>query len=514
MKRFDPQTQRRLAQGSMLGAGVVLAVALFGIVNYFGWKYHLRGDWTSSRLYTLSQKSEQVLRSLSEPIRVTVFMGSDEPLFEPTQELLARYEAASPRVTVRTVDPARNPAEAQSLVDRLQLSRGNVVVFEQGEDRRVVEAVDLAEYDYSGYQFGQPPQLTSFKGEQAFTSAVLALTEGDRPRILFTTGHGEASLDDQGPSGLSSVAELLGRDNFELEEWASLGEQRVPAGADLVVIAAPTARFTPPELEAFGAFLEGGGRLLVLLDPLLTGAGSEATGLEGWLAGYGIEVRDDVVVDPDNPVPFYGAESFFVDSYAEHPITRSLSQAGYPVILSLARSIEVAAGTPAGAESSVLLETGDGAWGETDLAALGEVQRNDDDLAGPRPLAIALWRGDGTEEGGDAGSPQPAMAETATEEGADGAEVSGPGFRLVVFGDSEFARNGQIGSVGNPTLVANTMNWLVERTRLLGIPPREPEQTRLNLTGAELRRLFWLVVAGLPGLAVAAGVVVTLRRRR
>ena len=54
-------------------------------------------------------------------------------------------------------------------------------------------------------QMGEAPKMTGFKGEQLFTSAILQLAEGRKPKILFTTGHGERSLDDQSEQGLAGV---------------------------------------------------------------------------------------------------------------------------------------------------------------------------------------------------------------------------------------------------------------------------------------------------------------------
>ncbi len=89
-----------------------------------------------------------------------------------------------------------------------------------------------------------------------------------------------------------------------------------------------------------------------------------------------------------------------------------------------------------------------------------------------------------------------------------------PEWRLVVFGDSDFATNSILPSAGNPTLVANAFNWLLERQKLLGIGPKKPEQTRLSLAPGELSRITWLVMAGLPALAIAAGILVWRKRRR
>src|SRR5207244_2700833 len=104
------------------------------------------------------------------------------------------------------------------------------LVIATSKDRRILDTAELADFDFSGAQFGQKPQMTGFKGEQMITSAILQLSSGKKPKVLFTTGHGEASLDDRGPRGLADAQELLGRDNFDISEWASLGKPAVPPG--------------------------------------------------------------------------------------------------------------------------------------------------------------------------------------------------------------------------------------------------------------------------------------------
>jgi ABC-type uncharacterized transport system involved in gliding motility auxiliary subunit len=87
--------------------------------------------------------------------------------------------------------------------------------------------------------------------------------------------------------------------------------------------------------------------------------------------------------------------------------------------------------------------------------------------------------------------------------------------RMVVYGDSDLAVNQFVRANGtNAMLVANSLNWLVERQGLLGIPPAKTDRVRLSLTGGELRTVYLLSLLALPGLAVAAGVYVHFRRRR
>ena len=302
----DKRMSTRLVKGSTLAVGVVLALALTVLVNVVSWKFHQRFDWTSARLYTLSERSLNVLAELDKEVEVTVMLGEQSAAFSDAEELLERYQSESQRISVRVVDPERNLVEAQALVERFELNQLNVVVFESGDDRRIVEEADLVDYDYSALQYGGQPEVTGFKGEQAFTGAIIELVESRKPKVLFTSGHGEASINDFSQAGLSDLRELLGRDNFELEEWPSLGETAVPEGTDLVVVAGPRSGLIEPEIEVLRSYLDTGGRLLVLVDPTLSAFGGlEPTGLEGLLADHGVLLGEDIIIDPSNPLPFF-----------------------------------------------------------------------------------------------------------------------------------------------------------------------------------------------------------------
>ncbi|HSS79329.1 MAG TPA: GldG family protein [Thermoanaerobaculia bacterium] len=490
MTTMDQANRRQLVRTGTLSAGVLLLAALLLIVNYFGWKYYKRFDWTGSQLYSLSEKTVNVLKGLKHDVDFYVFLSPDEQheLYQPTSEVLARYGAVSRRVHVHIVDTAKNPIEAQQLIQKFGVTSTGVVVA-SGNDRRVVDSNDLAELDFRSMQSTGRPQMTGYKGEQLFTSAILQLSEGHKPKILFTTGHGEHSLDDQGGHGLSGARQLLGRDNFELSEWSSLGQAAVPAGTDLLVVAGPSGSFVKPELDAFSSYLTGGGRMLVMLDPTLIPGGSAGlvqTGLEAWLATYGLKAGQDIVVDPSNPLPFFGPETIFSKNYGEHPITKALAESNQPVLLTLSRS--VSKGSSPGLKVTELMRTSTEGWGETNLANLQKVSKDAQDLAGPVPLAAAV--------------------ET------DPAQVGKKGLRLVAVGDSDFATNQLLqANVANTVLLSNAFNWLVEREALLGIPPKKTEQVKLTLTGDEFRHV-WLLAAALPLLSAILGGYIFFRRRR
>ena len=490
---MSPTTSNKKAwvEGSLLSAGVLLTAALLILVNYFAGRYYQRFDWTKTQIYSLSEKSENVARSLAKDIQVSVLTSPGVPLSEEVQELLARYQAISPRIKVRSLDPVKNLAEVERILEaaNTRYRPGTIkVIFDDGSERRVFDDAQLAELDYSAVQMGGAPAVAAFKGEEAFTSALVDLASGKKAKVLFVTGHGEKHPQDLN-SRFRGAEELLTRNNVEVESWASLGQAAVPAGTDLLVIAGPTASFVPPELAAFSAYLEGGGRLLLLLDPAISPAGKvEDLGLGTWLEGYGVKVAADVVIDPSKTVPFFGAETFALSSYGDHPVTKALSEVNLSIIVSLARSVRKGS-EPAGTTVTELVKTGPEGWGETDLTGTTAATKDAVDTPGPTSVGVAV------------------------EKKAAGGEKAPAGMRLVVLGDSNFLGDDLLGSNGNAALADNAFNWLLERESLLGIPPKKPEQARLDVGADGLLKII-LSIALLPVAAVAAGVAVYLKRRR
>ncbi|MEJ2190236.1 MAG: GldG family protein, partial [Acidobacteriota bacterium] len=267
--------------------GVVLAIALTLMVNWISAHRWKRADWTSSGIYTLSQKTENILADLSEEIRVIVFMTPTSPMFDQVQELLKRYQAASPNVKVEYIDPDREPLKTRQLAEQFGISVADTVVFVYGDRTKYVTSDQMAEMDYSGMQYGQQPSMRAFKGEEQFTSAILSLVSPEVPKVYFVTGHGEASLaptgGGPGERSLSVLEEALKRENIEVADTTLLSGT-VPADADVVAIIGPTRAFTEAEIEALGGYLDNGGRLLVALDPLITPEGTmRPTRLEDFL---------------------------------------------------------------------------------------------------------------------------------------------------------------------------------------------------------------------------------------
>lgn len=461
--------------------GIVLALFLAMMVNWLGARHYLRGDWTGARIYSLSEKSRSVVQALQNDVQVIVFMTPTSPMFTETRELLSRYQAVSPRLHVEYIDPDRDPVRTRSLAQEFGVTVANTVVFTAAERKKYVTADQLVEYDYSGMQFGQPPQVKAFRGEEQFTAALLAVDDPYQPTLCFTTGHGERSLAGFAEDGLAEFQEMLTRDNLVSEEVTLLAGE-IPNRCDLLVVAGPTAPFSAAELEAVRSFLEAGGRALVMLDPILGGR-QRPSGLEELLPEFGLQVNDDLVIDPSQRLPFMSLAAVYANTFRSHPITDAMR--GLAVLFPVARSVTTTVAQ--GVQASLLITTTDAGWGESDVAGVvagRPVERDERDTPGPVPLAAA--------------------AESEEEDG----------FRLVVIGDSDFLTNAWLANAGNLNLALNAVNWLVQREQALGIAPRQPEQVQLTLSAAEMRNIALLALLGLPAAGVVLGVFVWWRRRR
>ena len=86
---------------------VILVIVLTIMVNWLSARRFARTDWTTTQIYSLSEKTENILSGLEEEIRVVVFMTPQTSMYDQVQELLERYRAASDKITVEHIDPDR-----------------------------------------------------------------------------------------------------------------------------------------------------------------------------------------------------------------------------------------------------------------------------------------------------------------------------------------------------------------------------------------------------------------------
>jgi ABC-type uncharacterized transport system involved in gliding motility auxiliary subunit len=429
---------------------IVLLLGIITIVEAVSYRHNARLDLTENRRNSLAPQTVQLLRDLKSDVNAVAFFRSDQPGKRVAEDLFKQYARyADGRFTWKVVDPDREPGLAR----RYNVETyGTVVLETKDKSERVTDAE-----------------------EEKLTNGLVRLTRAGKRVVYVLQGHGEHELNNTDRGGFSEAKSALESANYEVKPLALAREGTIPADAAVVIDPGPRTDPLAPEVDALNAYLAKAGKLLVMVNPF------QNEGMKRFLAGYGVDLGDDLVIET-NPIGRMfgiGPEVPIVQQYEPHPITRDL--AGITTLFPLTRSTSPAKTPPPGVNVQPLVKTSPQSWGETDRAALnrGEAKPDAQDLKGP-PIAAVV-----------------------TKDKA----------RIVVYGTSNFASNQFLNLQGNRDLFLNTVSWLAEQEDQISIRPKESKSTPVFLTAQQGWLAFLLPVVVLPGLVLAGGVVAAVRRR-
>lgn len=495
----------RALQSVFASASSIFVLLILAMVNYLAFRHYERFDWTSSGMFTLSDKSKSVLKDLKQDVTIYLFMSQSEPSFEDTDELLARYKTVTPHVKVVYVDPDREPAEFKVLSQRFGIEQ---VATEMGESRADVAAVvvagekkwhvsrdDLVAFDFSGMP-GAPDEVeVNVKAEQALTGAMLQATSGRATRVCVTTGHGEWSLDEGQERSLTSLKTGLRHDNLELQPLETLGKTSIPKECDAVLVLGPMRAFSEAEAKLILDHVKAGGNALIALDPMIDHDVVQPTGFEAALEAFSVRIDRSLAIEmSEDHLLSPNTVEFLVTEFGEHPVTRVM-RGGARVLVSLARSLSVIGDSE---RVEVLMRTTPKSFAATDIARVmnGQGQaaptQAPGDIAGPIDLAFSVRTG---------------------EQGENGKDKKGG--RLIVMGDSDFLQPALIEApeLANFHLASAFIGYLTERDALIQIPPKKVKGGTIMFTQDDLGALLFRVGVLIPGAALLLGIAVWLNRR-
>lgn len=459
---------------------ILMVLAIIVSVNYFASRNYKKWDLTEERINMLAPQSEEVARSLGQDVTILGFFKSGQPARDTFKELAGLYAEASPRITVRLIDPDADPVTTRDY----NVGMAGTVILESGEKRQSLPAAD----------------------EQELTRGLIRITRQVEKTVCFTTGHGERGLDDPEGEGLTTIRSELAGQGLKVIGVNILSEGGVRPECSLLVIAGPTRALSPDEIPLIRDFVDGrGGALMVLVDP-------QTPDQSGLLKYFNVRPRNDVVVDA-NPLNQMTGQNFLAPvaaAYGRHEIIDKMKnvQTIFPLARSLERIEGVEATDPAATSTSIVF-TSEDSWGETDLAK-GTRPRPDQgkDALGPVVLmeaGIRLVKRPGTDGGGDDGD----------EAGEDSGEGKTRSVRFVVAGDSDFITNQWVSYYGNKDLFLNAVSWVTGDTELISIRPRKRGEKPINLPSESFTRFIsWVPSLLFPLLLVLMGVFIQLRRRR
>jgi ABC-type uncharacterized transport system involved in gliding motility auxiliary subunit len=476
-------SRRQTRLGTIAATSVLVMLGLLVGINYLASRRNHRWDLTANQQFSLSAQTKKILESLDAPVKIRVYDRPTE--FDRFHDRLDEYAYVSKKVSVEYLDIDKQPVQA----NRDQVQANGTVVF-----------------DYKG----RTERVTS-SDESQLTNGLIKVISGKERKVYFLQGHGEKDTSSTDRNGYSAIDSAMTSENFSVQPLVLLEQKTVPADATAVVVAGPKTDLFPPEIDALRKYLEGGGKVMLLLDPPDKVDAQPLTNLMAFAKEWAIDVGTNIVVDVSGVGQIIGTdESVPVAAhYPSHPITENFRLlTAYP----LARSVTAVPGGVNGRAAQNFIESSKNSWAESDLADMfksGKVQDDKDkDLQGPVSMGAAVSLVVNTKDTKDT---KDTKAKDGT--GSDDADAPKPEARMVVIGDSDFAANYALGIQGNRDLFMNAMNWLAQQENLISIRPKEPDDRRITMTASQQRTVNWFALLVLPATVFAGGIYSWTRRR-
>jgi hypothetical protein len=437
----------REASGLFRGRGarfstmtVILTLALVALVAIIYLQLQravLTLDMTQRQDYSLSSETMDLLEDVARPIRITGFY-SPRALAEREldDQIFRLYETFTNGLVSREyIDPDENPALAQTFQVAFD---GDVFVSYLNEDGSV---------DFNTLA----PVFRETNTERDLTQALSRLLLSGRFKVYFETGYTNMDLLNTGQQGITGVLEGLQQYGVAIGDFdlraAEANGQGIPDDADTVIITRGDQDLTQGAIDVLNAYLQRGGRLLILSDVVFTNNPLlEEDGLFNqylW-EHYGIRALDVAVVD----AVASGQTQLDVGSYAIFPESevggRLNQDENTTTLFSITRGLEIDTTPPV--SNGQIIATSPQSYGETDWLPLATSNSFTYDAAADvnGPFAIVAWAND-----------------------------ENTGARVILTGDADFITNGQVASPqGNGILFTDAITWLTGYSESVSFTPQ------------------------------------------
>jgi ABC-type uncharacterized transport system involved in gliding motility auxiliary subunit len=462
---LDPDRVRRMFSGRQARYGsnaFVLTIAFIGIVvviNYLVYNNAKTWDLTEDKQYTLAPETVDTLSKLPETVQARAFFSSRSST-DTAKDLLDQFKQnSSNKFDYTFVDPESDPVAAE---------QAGVT-----QDATIVLAM------------GERTQSVTSASEEELVSGLVRLMNPNTQSVYFLTGHGEKSLEEGGQQSYSLVSRTLTSKNYKTETLNLLATNAIPEDAKTIVIAGARTPLSDGEVTLLKGYLEQGGALIVLMEPRpLTDFGDAVDPLATYLQQtWGIEIGENIVVDTTSQQPY----APYAASYGQHAITRPFERTTtqFPT----ARTVSASAEAPTGVSLVQLALTAPQSWAETNLEGLADGQSQPQydegqDQLGPLSLAVA----------------------------AENLETKG---RVLVVGDSDFPIDANFSAWANGDFMISSVDWAVGQENLINLTPKnQTPRVLLPPQASVLNLIFLAAVIVMPGLALLAGILTFIQRRR
>lgn len=465
---------------------VLFCLAIFAGINRLSYRHYMRFDLSPQQSFTLSSLTLNFISKLSKDVYIDIVFPRDSKIYGELTTLLEEYRLnGNSRIRVKSIDPLRDISRAEELKSNtgLTLSQNGVLVRCAGRSRFLTEEELVVK---SAGTEGER-RVVAFRGEEAVTSALVGVVEGEVKVFYLVVGKGgrdEAAMGE----AMEALDEMGKQQNFAVELINLSQYTDIPENADGLLVFGARYDFSDRETDMLRRYWEGKrAGILIMLEPSGT-----TPNLEGFLIENGVRPRQDRVMMARSTSAGIVKEYSVQASFSwDVPITRPLADST-TTLAGQTRSLELLTDDARLRERSTavipLMEAADGFWGETEYLELLPVADEEDTLP-PIYVAASVEKGSVLDE-----------------------RLRVDSCRMVVVSNSTFLDK-QTQLEVNRDFVAGSMNWIINREKLIGPAPKPKKSYRIQLNARQHRLIFWLATLALPGSVLALGMMVWASRR-
>jgi hypothetical protein len=478
MRRAERIEGRRVQAATLSGVTLAFAAVYSGLFVYASSQLELKADFSYFRTARPSDSTKRIVESLTEPVKITAFFPQLNEVGAEVDGYLREVKAASPQITVEMQDRLLVPALAKDA----KVTQDGVVVLTRGTSR---EALNIgADIKTAG------AKLKSIDAD--FQKSLLKVVRSARNAYL-TVGHGELNeASGTGPTAnrtAKKLRKLLESQNYTVRDLGlaeGLGNE-IPKEAYVVIVLGPEKAFLPEEVATLKRYADGGGHLLLALDPEAKADLDPLAAIAGVTWKPEILANDRVYVrrrynDSDQTI-------LVTTRYSSHASVSTLSRNAQraPTVFPGVSSLDKRDGTDLKIDFAVR------SLGETFIDLNGNFKFDSEtEKRGVYNLAAAASK----------------EISAGDEGGKEKKEL-----RAFVIADADALGDDAFGNEPNIVLALDALRWLGGEESFAG-EVTSNEDVRIEHTKQKDQVWFWATIVVAPSLMLGLGLFITRRGRR
>ena len=482
IKRFFKKVGETLKRKWLIDGTKTLILVAIIILVYIGINALLENvtlpeiDCTEDKIYSLSDESKDKLGNLDKEVTITLINYSNNTSIINFME---KYTSLNNNIKLEKIDDLSSRTD---LMNKYSLeATDSLILVSCGDREKEVTENDMYTFDYSTYK-----QIDTT--EEAITNAILDVVTEEKPKIYFMSNHLAYDV-----NYFTTIMQQMTKEANEVETVDIFANGGIPEDCDCLVISTLKEDITEQERDNLINYIKGGGKILLMCGPNLTGI--NLTNFQKVLDEYGISISNGVIFEGDSSNMVAGYPDFIIETTQSTSLTQNLNMSMNLCFIDAGKIIfNEDKLEELGVEYEVLAQTSNTAFLRTDITQNSATR---------------------TEKDGE--EKTSTVAAIATKK-IDDNKTS----KLVVFSNELFAMDMPIQINGytmytvslynNTDMILNSVSYLNEREDTITIRKNSDEVT--YTVTEQQNNIIMTIIFAIPVVIIIAGIIVWQVRRR